>query len=174
MPVVVITRWPSIVTAVAPPAHIALTTAWMSCWCTTRRLGFRSLSTACSISSSGASEQGDRDPGALARLQARGIPELFDLVLEASDAFVVDLSGEAVDLLLEVGDPLLQLVVVVGLGVDQGGEVGVAAGAQVGALAVVGADREQRAAQEHHERRADPPDAALALRAALRCLGHAD
>ena len=39
MPVVLTTRWPWIVTACAPPFHIALTTAWMSCWCTIRRLG---------------------------------------------------------------------------------------------------------------------------------------
>ena len=39
MPVVPTMRWPCTVTAVAPPFHIAFTTAWMSCWCTTSRLG---------------------------------------------------------------------------------------------------------------------------------------
>ncbi len=39
MPVVLTMRWPWTVTAVAPPFHIAFTTAWMSCWCTTSRLG---------------------------------------------------------------------------------------------------------------------------------------
>ena len=52
MPVVVMTRWPCTVTASAPPAHIALSTAWMSCWCTTIGLTSPSVD---AISSSGAS-----------------------------------------------------------------------------------------------------------------------
>ena len=44
MPVVLTTRWPWIVTASAPPFHIALTTAWMSCWWTSRRLGLSTVS----------------------------------------------------------------------------------------------------------------------------------
>ena len=43
MPVVLTTRWPWMVTACAPPFHIALTTAWMSCWCTSRRLGLSTV-----------------------------------------------------------------------------------------------------------------------------------
>ena len=35
MPVVLITRCFCRVIASAPPLHSALTTAWMSCWCTT-------------------------------------------------------------------------------------------------------------------------------------------
>ena len=38
-PVVEMTRWPWMVIASAPPDHRALTTAWMSCWCTTSRSG---------------------------------------------------------------------------------------------------------------------------------------
>src|ERR1700712_5075299 len=37
IPVVLITRWPWMVMASAPPDHRAFTTAWMSCWWTTSR-----------------------------------------------------------------------------------------------------------------------------------------
>ena len=39
---VLITRWSMICTASAPPAHSALTTAWRSCWWTTRSSGLAS------------------------------------------------------------------------------------------------------------------------------------
>src|SRR6478609_7915128 len=56
MPVVLTTRWFCSVIASAPPLHSALTTAWMSCWCTTSWSAVTSpLSTARSISSLGAS-----------------------------------------------------------------------------------------------------------------------
>ncbi len=60
MPVVVMIRWPWTVTASAPPFHIALTTAWMSCWCTTRRLRFWLVEL---MTSSGASESVTVTPG---------------------------------------------------------------------------------------------------------------
>ena len=43
MPLVEIRRWSCRLTAVAPPCHSALTKAWMSCWCTTSRLGSSAL-----------------------------------------------------------------------------------------------------------------------------------
>ena len=54
------TRLPWIVTASAPPVHIALTTAWMSCWCTTSRLMSRVEEL---MTSAGASESVIVTPG---------------------------------------------------------------------------------------------------------------
>ena len=71
MPVVVITRWPWIVIASAPPFHIALTTAWMSCWWTTSRLRSRLVEL---MTSAGRVGERDREAGAGARASARPGP----------------------------------------------------------------------------------------------------
>ncbi len=60
IPVVEMTRWPWIVMASAPPAHIALTTAWMSCWCT---IAFSTSSPASARPFSGASSSTTVSPG---------------------------------------------------------------------------------------------------------------
>ena len=63
----------------------------------------------------------------------------------------------AADLLGEPGDAVAQGVVLPALGAHQRGQVGVAAGAQVGATAVEGADGEQAPAEQHGHRHDDPP-----------------
>ena len=69
MPVVLTTRWPWMVTASAPPFHIALTTAWMSCWWTSRRFG---LSGELAVVSCGASESVTVTPGPTIGLRPAG------------------------------------------------------------------------------------------------------
>jgi len=103
--------------------------------------------------------EGDRDARAGARHQAGGGLELLDPPLVAAYLAVVDLVGEGGDVAVEVLDPLLEGSVVPGLAVDEGGQVGVAAGTEVGSLAVVGADDEQCAAQQDHQRGAHAPRA---------------
>ncbi len=75
MPVVVTTRCPWTVTAVAPPFHMALTTAWMSCWWTTRR--FRSWVVEL-MTSSGASDRVTVTPGPVSRGQSGRVLEPLD------------------------------------------------------------------------------------------------
>ena len=59
--VVEITRCPWIVIASAPPLQKALTTAWISCWCTTRRSG--SMPFAATLDGASSRVTGDRRTG---------------------------------------------------------------------------------------------------------------
>src|SRR3954453_2527499 len=71
IPVVAITRSPWIVIASAPPAHSALTTAWMSCWWTSSSL---TSSPAAWSASSGASSRVIVTPGPVTGFRAGGAP----------------------------------------------------------------------------------------------------
>ena len=155
MPVVLTIRWPCTVTADAPPFHIALTTAWMSCWWTTSRL--RS-SVEELMTSSGASESVTITPGPVTGVEpGRAARARSPRLLEPAYVLVLDLVGQLVDLGVQVGHPVLEVLHLAGLVGDQRGEVGVAARAQVGAVAVDGADHEQGAAQAERHRGGQPP-----------------
>src|SRR4051794_22043072 len=69
MPVVLTTRWPWMVIARAPPFHMALTTAWMSCWCTIRSLG---SIVELAVTSAEASERVTVTPGPLSATRPAG------------------------------------------------------------------------------------------------------
>ena len=156
MPVVVITRCPWIVIASAPPFHIALATAWMSCWWTTSRLRLRLVEL---MTSSGASESVIVRPGPERACSPAGSSRLLDPPPQPADLAVADPDGQLVDVAGQLGDPLLQRLVLPVLLGHEAREVGVAARAQVGATAVGRARREQRPAGERHQRRAEPPAA---------------
>ena len=95
MPVVVTTRWPWMVTAVAPPFHIALTTAWMSCWWTSRRFGLSTVSGVSSPVLWGASESVTVTPGPGTAGRARpGRFSALGLAGELLDLAVVDRAAE--------------------------------------------------------------------------------
>jgi hypothetical protein len=110
--------------------------------------------------------EGDRDAGAAARGQPRGVTQLLDLPLVPLDLAVVDRLGEGVDLAVQRLHALLERGVLVGLLLHQRRQVGVTAGAQVGALAVLGAHHEQRAAQQDHGGGTQPPHGPRAARPA--------
>ena len=76
--------------------HIALTTAWMSCWCTTQLVEVAGGGV--DSTSSGRVGEGDRDAGPDLRHQAGGVLELLDPALVALDLPVVDRVGEHLDL----------------------------------------------------------------------------
>ena len=116
------------------------------------------------MTSSGASESVTVTPGSGAGHQPGRVLELLDPPLVALHLGVVDRLGEGRDVGVQVLHPLLERLVVPGLVADQRREVGVAAGPEVGPLAVVGADHEQRPAQEHHQRRTDAPQPPAAAR----------
>ena len=137
IPVVLTTRWPWIVIACAPPCHIALTTAWMSCWCTSRSLG---STDELEVTSAEASESVTVTPGptcgsrpagpriaAALRLTARTCllptePLSREICWFRSDTFALSPSTPR------------------GVVAHHRGEVGEPSGAQVGPLAAVGAD----------------------------------
>jgi hypothetical protein len=126
--------------------------------------------------------EGDRDAGAGVRGESRGVLEPLDVPVEPVDDLVVDRTGQLLDLGIQVGGPLLEGVVLVGLAVCEGGQVGVAPRAKVGALAVGGTHHEQRPAEQYDGGGADPPPPPWAagtlrggvVRPRLGTLTHAD
>ena len=104
------------VTASAPPFHSALTTAWMSCWCTTSRF----LSPLGGVDDLlGRVGEGDLDARARALDQARRVAELLDLRLEPLDRVVVDLGAELGHLVGQLADLVGQALVALRLGVTR-------------------------------------------------------
>jgi hypothetical protein len=108
----------------------------------------------------GGVRQGDRHARTAHGLEAGRAGVLVDLALQAGERLVVDRRGDPLAVGPQVGDLAPEILVLLGLGLGERGQVGVAPGPQVGALAVVVADREQGSAEEHHDGRADPPQAA--------------
>ena len=153
MPVVLTTRWPWMVTAVAPPFHIALTTAWMSCWCTSRKFGLSTVSGVSWPVLWGASESVTVTPGPVPGEQSGRILQPLGLAGERLDLAVVDRAAELVDLVVEVGRPAgLRPVDPGRVVLHHRGQVGEAARPQVGALAAVGTHHEQRPAEQTDQR----------------------
>ena len=132
IPVVLITRCFCSVIASAPPLHSALTTAWMSCWCTTSWSAVTSpFSTARSISSLGASLSTTVIGRAVHLLEPGGAAQRVDLALQVADLRVVDVLPERVDVAGERADLLLQVVGALPLLAHDGVEVGHAGGTEV-------------------------------------------
>ena len=112
------------------------------------------------MTSSGASESVICDARALALHQAGGVTEPLHLRLHPLHGVVLDLGAELGHLVGERVDLVGQLLVALRLGVDEAGEVVVAARPQVRALAGLGADHEQRPAEQRRRpayRSATPP-----------------
>ena len=156
MPVVVITRWPWIVIASAPPFHSALATAWMSCWWTTSRLRLRLVEL---MTSSGASESVIVSPGPERARSPAGSSSPSTRRRSLRTSPLPTREVELLDVAGQVGDPLLQRLVLPVLLRHEARQVGVAARPQVGAAAVGRARREQHPAGERHQRRAESPAA---------------
>jgi len=101
--------------------------------------------------------EGDGHAGAAAGLEPGGVLELVDLLAGPADPDGADVVGEGVHLGVQVCHPVLQPLDLVGLGLHEAGEVGVAPRSQVGAAAVGRGDGEEGAAGEHDGGCPDPP-----------------
>ena len=150
------TRWSCNIIASAPPAHRAFTTAWTSCWWTTRSspvkpLGHRGQVRVVQRDGQGRAAdrlgpggERERRTGSVDRLAPDGCRRPAACVSASTER------RSASTRAVETADLAL-------LGPDQVREAGVAGGPQVGAVGDLGAGREQHAGQRERDGHEQPP-----------------
>ena len=144
--VVEITRCPWIVIASAPPLQKALTTAWMSCWCTTRRSG--SMPFAATLD--GASSRVTVTAGPVT-----GVRPTRRACLPSSGAradWSLPASREPVHLLAQRTQLAGQFGVVSRLGLHQADQIGIPGRSQISALCVHRADDDHQSSERAYRR----------------------